>query len=43
MVRHVPKTKICKNCKKKVMYILGDKRPQKVECPYCKYVWLVNK
>ena len=34
-----PKIVKCKSCKEKFMVIIGDVRPQRIECPKCKYVW----
>lgn len=36
----VPKTMKCKKCKKKFSVLIGDVRPQKIECPNCKNYWL---
>lgn len=33
----------CKNCKKRFVSMIGDVRPQKLECKYCHNVWFYNK
>ncbi len=35
--------KKCPQCKKKFFFILGDVRPQRIVCPYCRCVWLYTK
>ena len=34
----IPKVVKCKKCKKKFNVLIGDVRPQKIECPNCKCV-----
>ncbi len=34
-----PKMVKCKLCRKRFMVLIGDVRPQRIECPSCKFVW----
>ena len=34
-----PKMIKCPKCKKKILVMIGDVRPQKMNCPSCGYVW----
>lgn len=34
-----PRIVKCKVCKNHFVVMIGDIRPQRIECPKCKYVW----
>ena len=36
----VPKILKCEHCKRHFTVLIGDVRPQRVECPHCKFTWL---
>ncbi len=43
LVPSLPKTVRCVKCKKKFKVGIGDVRPQRAECPYCKFINIVAK